>query len=320
MPLESTRGISRLKYESVSNGWLARYTREKVLFSKTFFDSAYGSAEASFDAAKAWHDEARRLLPPLNRREYVEIKKGNNTSGITGVHRATKKAKGHRYDVWIASWRTAEGKRKNKAFYIGQHGEEKAKELAIQLRKEMVAQLPTELSSDYWSYRPHGDRQSFERDIYAFEGTEIIRVHLARERDRRLRQSKIEEFLAEHGCLFCELCSFNFEAAYGIIGRGLIEVHHLTPLAELTSATINRTKDLMLVCANCHLVLHNGDCHENLETIKFIYAAKHHRSADPKVNKPLVPTAGAALSSMASLGLSHDPVSTITCAPAEGTA
>ena len=131
MSLESTRGISRLKYESVSNGWLARYSPEKVLFSKTFFDSAYGSAEASFDAAKAWHEEARRLLPPPNRREYVEIRKGNNTSGITGVRRDTKKVKGHRYDVWIATWCAADGKRKNKAFYVSQHGEERAKELAI---------------------------------------------------------------------------------------------------------------------------------------------------------------------------------------------
>lgn len=284
MSLESTRGISRLKYESVSNGWLARYSREKVLFSKTFFDSAYGSAEASFDAAKAWHEEARRLLPPPNRREYVETRKGNNTSGITGVRRDTKKVKGHRYDVWIAAWSTADGKRKNKAFYVSQHGEERAKELAIQLRKEMVAQLPTELSSDYWSYRPHGDRQSFERDIYAFEGREIIRVHIAKERDRNLRQAKIEEFLAAHGSLFCELCRFDFESAYGVIGRGLIEVHHLTPLAELSAETINRTNDLMLVCANCHLVLHNGDCHANLETIRFIYDAKHSSRGHSNAN------------------------------------
>ncbi len=285
MPLESTRGVSRLKYASVSKGWLARYTREKVLFSKTFFDSAYGSAEASFDAAKQWHEEARRLLPPPNRREYVEIRKRNNTSGITGVHRAKKKSKGYAYDVWIASWITADGKSRNRAFYVSQHGEEKAKELAIQLRKEMVAQLPTELASGYWSYRPHGDRQSFDRDIYAFEGQEIIRIHTAKERDRSLRQSKIEEFLAEHGRLFCELCRFDFEFTYGLIGRGLIEVHHLVPLAELTSATATTTKDLMLVCANCHLVLHNGDCHSNLKTINFIFDARLSESHQDKANK-----------------------------------
>jgi predicted HNH restriction endonuclease len=71
-------------------------------------------------------------------------------------------------------------------------------------------------------------------------------------------------FLEKHGRLFCELCNFNFAEAYPFLKRDVIEVHHVVPLKTLNKSTAVTTDDLMLLCANCHLAVHQGDAEENL--------------------------------------------------------
>lgn len=55
--------------------------------------------------------------------------------------------------------------------------------------------------------------------------------------------------------LFCEVCNFNFETEYPLIGLGFIECHHKVPIS---TGGIRKTKfeDLALVCSNCHRMLH----------------------------------------------------------------
>jgi hypothetical protein len=47
----------------------------------------------------------------------------------------------------------------------------------------------------------------------------------------------------------CEVCGFDFERRYGLVGRGFIECHHVTPLAE-TDEIETTLDDLTVVCAN----------------------------------------------------------------------
>ncbi len=52
----------------------------------------------------------------------------------------------------------------------------------------------------------------------------------------------------------CEVCGFNFEETYGVIGREYILAHHLKAIAGGPSKT---TLDgIALVCANCHAMIH----------------------------------------------------------------
>lgn len=92
------------------------------------------------------------------------------------------------------------------------------------------------------------------------EGEERTRVVRHRRRERRLRDAKIRETLAEHGTLCCEVegCGFDFEAIYGEPGRGYAQVHHLKPLATLVPGSLTRVEDLAVVCANCHALIHRG--------------------------------------------------------------
>lgn len=73
------------------------------------------------------------------------------------------------------------------------------------------------------------------------------------ERNRKARLQAI----ALHGS-YCHVCQFDFEIAYGEIGRGLIQVHHVNPLADSASIElVNPQTDLVPVCANCHMVIHS---------------------------------------------------------------
>jgi 5-methylcytosine-specific restriction enzyme A len=63
------------------------------------------------------------------------------------------------------------------------------------------------------------------------------------------------------GKLICEVpnCGFDFKKRYGAIGDGYAQVHHLVPLknAPFDGRKIF-LKDLAVVCANCHVMIHRG--------------------------------------------------------------
>ena len=72
------------------------------------------------------------------------------------------------------------------------------------------------------------------------------------ERNRAARDACIKH----HGCS-CAACGFNFEDKYGILARGFIHVHHLSPISGLDQERqIDPIKDLIPLCPNCHSVVH----------------------------------------------------------------
>ncbi len=99
----------------------------------------------------------------------------------------------------------------------------------------------------------------------ATEGELRQRLIWHRSRERSLRWAKLRQARALHpeGRLVCQVpgCAFDFEAMYGEIGRGFGEVHHLLPLSEPIHARETRLQDLVVVCANCHRMIHRaGEC------------------------------------------------------------
>jgi predicted HNH restriction endonuclease len=74
-------------------------------------------------------------------------------------------------------------------------------------------------------------------EMRANEGSLKLATHLRRERDTSLVQGKKRAATAEGG-LVCEVCEFDFEKRYGILGSGFCEVHHIKGLAEGAHSTI----------------------------------------------------------------------------------
>ncbi len=88
------------------------------------------------------------------------------------------------------------------------------------------------------------------------EGRLLLRLHKYRERDTGQVRKKKQNVLEKKGKLECEVCGFDYSEVYGSIGEGYIECHHKVPLHLLQQGSKTRLKDLALLCANCHRVIH----------------------------------------------------------------
>lgn len=89
----------------------------------------------------------------------------------------------------------------------------------------------------------------------AVEGAERETALTRYERNPALREACI----AHWGCR-CAVCGLDFGAAYGELGEGYIEVHHLRPIATWRGEehTVDPRTDLVPLCANCHRMIHRG--------------------------------------------------------------
>ena len=105
----------------------------------------------------------------------------------------------------------------------------------------------------------------------AMEGAQRLQTHYVRERYRILINNKKEDFANEHeGKVYCEVCNFDFSNHYPpALGDGFIEVHHLVPLSTQKQPRITKLDDLLLVCSNCHRMIHRTkDVEENLQVLR----------------------------------------------------
>ena len=98
--------------------------------------------------------------------------------------------------------------------------------------------------------------EDIDNDAEAEEGRLLTLLHRRRERSRKLVEKKKKQVLSVQGRLTCEVCGFDFQAAYGERGKGFIECHHTRPVSE-SKGVKTRLSDLALVCANCHRMIHS---------------------------------------------------------------
>lgn len=69
----------------------------------------------------------------------------------------------------------------------------------------------------------------------------------------------------------CAVCGFDFEKAYGKIGRHFIEVHHVKPVSTLGEGyIIDPAKDLVPLCSNCHSMVHKKNPPYTVDELKYI--------------------------------------------------
>ena len=102
------------------------------------------------------------------------------------------------------------------------------------------------------------------------EGRVLYRAHKVRERSPKLAKRKKASRLKQAGKLTCDVCGFDFQEFYGELGQGYIECHHKISLSELDVESTTKLKDLALVCANCHRMLHRKISTLSVEELKRI--------------------------------------------------
>jgi 5-methylcytosine-specific restriction protein A len=90
----------------------------------------------------------------------------------------------------------------------------------------------------------------------AEEGRVVTTLHRGYERNIGIVKPKKARTLALLGRLACEACGFDFAERYGQRGEGFIECHHTRPLHALKRGEKTKARDLRLLCANCHRMVH----------------------------------------------------------------
>jgi 5-methylcytosine-specific restriction protein A len=96
------------------------------------------------------------------------------------------------------------------------------------------------------------------------EGAKKSIVVNAYDRNRKAREECVQHYGTD-----CAVCGFNFGEAFGELGEGFINVHHLKPISSIgKSYDVNPIQDLRPVCPNCHAMLHRKQVLSIEELIK----------------------------------------------------
>jgi predicted HNH restriction endonuclease len=91
-------------------------------------------------------------------------------------------------------------------------------------------------------------------DLGEPEGRRLLVVHLRAERSRKL----VAAFKARLLNFNCAACDFDFEEAYGDLGAGFIEAHHIEPVSKLSGNRVPKLDQLVGLCSNCHRMIHRS--------------------------------------------------------------
>lgn len=70
--------------------------------------------------------------------------------------------------------------------------------------------------------------------------------------------NRLRKRARSRGRLYCEKCGFDFYEIYGNVGDGFIECHHKIDVIYYKNNIVVKDSDFILVCSNCHRMLHRG--------------------------------------------------------------
>lgn len=107
------------------------------------------------------------------------------------------------------------------------------------------------------NFEPHDNFVDITEDDISFpEGKQRLKTHIYRERNQKVIQIAKNKFKEKHGQVYCEACGFDFYKFYGKIGEDYIEGHHSIPVSELKEGDKTKPEDIVLLCSNCHKMVH----------------------------------------------------------------
>ncbi|MFR3912849.1 MAG: HNH endonuclease, partial [Clostridium paraputrificum] len=101
-----------------------------------------------------------------------------------------------------------------------------------------------------------GYSENFEDEFFdnveLEEGEAYKKYIRIKERNKKVRKLKIEEFISKNGRVFCEVC--------GIDELVVLDVHHeKIKVSNMKEKHKTSLSDLRILCSNCHRKLHGYD-------------------------------------------------------------
>lgn len=98
-----------------------------------------------------------------------------------------------------------------------------------------------------------------KKEIPSKVDSEVKRKKYNKRNSTLIKQVK-KYFKDKNGRHYCEICEFDFEEAYGSIGKDYIIAHHKIPLK---CGGLDIEENIILVCGNCHEMLHSSAINTN---------------------------------------------------------
>ena len=95
-------------------------------------------------------------------------------------------------------------------------------------------------------------------EIFGREGRLLLRLHVYRERDRTfVRRVRKHYRSLGGGRLVCHACGSVPIDVYGPAGESCMEAHHKVPIEQLQPDSVTVVRDMAMLCASCHRVVHS---------------------------------------------------------------
>jgi hypothetical protein len=135
-------GVSRIDDEiHNTHAWRVSLRRQGKLHVKNFPDRKHSGKGKALKLAKVFRDELIQKYPPMTRKQFCSIVRGNNKTGISGVYTYNKSyvlrdGTVKKTGYWEANWPNEDSESVSASFSIKTYGEAKAKQLAIRARKQ----------------------------------------------------------------------------------------------------------------------------------------------------------------------------------------
>ncbi|MPZ43028.1 MAG: hypothetical protein GEV05_06450 [Betaproteobacteria bacterium] len=129
--------ISRIQAKPSVWCWAVAIRRRGKTYYKSFYDLRCGGSKKALAAAIAWRDRVLARTRTLAKREFHQLVRSSNTSGVPGVHfiRPYNQPQGS----WQARLKRPDGKQITRTFAVCKYGERGAFERAVQARAEFLA-------------------------------------------------------------------------------------------------------------------------------------------------------------------------------------
>jgi 5-methylcytosine-specific restriction protein A len=93
-------------------------------------------------------------------------------------------------------------------------------------------------------------------DFEFAEGRLLTAIHVRRERSPLLRKELLRRRTSEKVCL-CDICGASFQAINSSYRTAAFEVHHRVPLSVDNLCRRTTIRDVSLLCAVCHRLIHS---------------------------------------------------------------
>ncbi len=129
--------ISRIQAKPGIWCWAVAIRRRGKAYYKSFYDLRRGGSKKALAAAIAWRDRLLASTQTLNKREFRQLLRSDNSSGVPGVLFIQPKSQPQ--GSWQAKLRLVDGRSIAKTFSVRKYGKRSAFERAVAARANMLA-------------------------------------------------------------------------------------------------------------------------------------------------------------------------------------